>query len=99
MSIISTSYTSQWSLTALQAVQTSATCLPHRLSDGARWGDALPEAKVVRHELAGVPRVEVAGLSKERGLRNCSGTRLPRSGPIWRKCHRNNFRSGMRLVE
>jgi len=29
-------------------------------------GDALPEAKVVRRELAGVPKVEVAGLSKER---------------------------------
>jgi hypothetical protein len=29
-------------------------------------GDALPDAKVVRRELAGIPRVEVAGLSKER---------------------------------
>ena len=29
-------------------------------------GDALPEAKVVRRELAGVPRVEVVGLSKEK---------------------------------
>ena len=29
-------------------------------------GDALPDAKVVRRELAGVPRVEVVGLSKER---------------------------------
>jgi hypothetical protein len=28
-------------------------------------GDALPDAKVVRRELAGVPRVEVAGLSRE----------------------------------
>jgi hypothetical protein len=27
---------------------------------------ALPEAKVVRRELAGVPRVEVVGLSKEK---------------------------------
>jgi hypothetical protein len=29
-------------------------------------GDALPDAKVVRRELAGIPRVEVAGVSKEK---------------------------------
>jgi hypothetical protein len=29
-------------------------------------GEALPEAKVVRREIAGVPRVEVAGVSKEK---------------------------------
>ena len=29
-------------------------------------GDALPEAKVVRRELAGVPKIEVAGVSKEK---------------------------------
>ena len=29
-------------------------------------GDVLPDAKVVRRELAGIPRVEVAGLSKEK---------------------------------
>jgi hypothetical protein len=29
-------------------------------------GDALPDAKVVRRELAGIPRVEVAGRSKEK---------------------------------
>ena len=29
-------------------------------------GDALPEAKVVRRELAGVPRIEVVGSSKEK---------------------------------
>ena len=29
-------------------------------------GEALPEAKVVRRELAGVPRVEVVGRSKEK---------------------------------
>ena len=29
-------------------------------------GDALPDAKVVRRELAGIPRVEVAGLSKDK---------------------------------
>ena len=29
-------------------------------------GDALPDAKVVRRELAGVPKVAVVGLSKEK---------------------------------
>jgi hypothetical protein len=29
-------------------------------------GDALPDAKVVRRELAGIPRVEVSGLSKDK---------------------------------
>ena len=29
-------------------------------------GDALPDATVVRRELAGVPRVEVVGVSKEK---------------------------------
>ena len=29
-------------------------------------GDALPDAKVVRRELAGVPKIEVVGLSKEK---------------------------------
>ena len=29
-------------------------------------GEALPEAKVVRRELAGVAKVEVVGLSKEK---------------------------------
>jgi hypothetical protein len=29
-------------------------------------GDALPDAKVVRRELAGIPTVEVAGLSTEK---------------------------------
>jgi hypothetical protein len=29
-------------------------------------GDSLPDAKVVRRELTGVPRVEVAGLSREK---------------------------------
>ena len=29
-------------------------------------GEALPEATVVRRELAGVPRIEVVGLSKEK---------------------------------
>ena len=50
-------------------------------------GEALPEAKVVRRELAGVPRVEVVGLSKEK-VEDCSGTRSPRSGPTWRAYRR-----------
>ena len=29
-------------------------------------GEALPDAKVVRRELAGVPKIEVVGLSKEK---------------------------------
>ena len=29
-------------------------------------GEALPEATVVRRELAGVPKIEVAGVSKEK---------------------------------
>ena len=29
-------------------------------------GEALPEAKVVRRELAGAPKIEVVGLSKEK---------------------------------
>ena len=29
-------------------------------------GDALPDAKVVRRELAGTPRIEVAGVSKDK---------------------------------
>jgi hypothetical protein len=29
-------------------------------------GDALPEATVVRRELAGIPRIELAGVSKEK---------------------------------
>ena len=61
-------------------------------------GDALPEAKVVRREMAGVPRVEVAGC-RGRRLRNSSGTRLPRSGRIWRECHGSSFHSFMRRME
>ena len=54
-------------------------------------GDALPEATVVRRELAGVPKIEVVG-SPRRRWRNCSGTRLPRSGPSWRAYPGSSFR-------
>ena len=61
-------------------------------------GEALPDAKVVRRELAGVPRVEVVGLSKEK-VEEISGTRLPRSGPTWREFPGNELRSFVRRVE
>ena len=48
-------------------------------------GDALPEAKVVRRELAGVPKVEVVGPVEGEGGGNLLGARLPRSEPIWRE--------------
>ncbi len=56
-------------------VSVAASCAtPARVSDSMNFeirqewwaGDALPDAKVVRRELAGVPRVEVAGRSKEK---------------------------------
>ena len=46
-------------------------------------GEALPEAKVVRRELAGVPRGEVVACPRRR-CRKPSGTPSPNSGPIWR---------------
>ena len=60
-------------------------------------GDALPDDKVVPRT-GRVPKVEVAGLSKER-WRNCSGTRSTRSGPIWQECHGIDFRSFVRRME
>ena len=42
-------------------------------------GEALPEAKVVRRELTGAPKIEVVGLSKEK-VEERSGTRSPRPG-------------------
>jgi hypothetical protein len=50
-------------------------------------GDAPPDAKVVRRELAGVPRVEVVGLSRRRSRRP-SGTRSPKSGNTSRAIQR-----------
>jgi hypothetical protein len=46
---------------------------------------------IARPELAGVPRVEVVGLSKEK-VEDCSGTRSPRSGQTWRELQGKNFR-------
>ena len=54
-------------------------------------GDALPEATVVRRELAGVPKIEVVGVSRRR-WRKSSGRRSPRPGPSWPECPGNEFR-------
>ena len=43
----------------------SSSCLP-RLSHTGLSDAATPEAKVVRREVAGVPRVEVVGRSKDK---------------------------------
>ena len=43
-------------------------------------GDALPEAKVVRRELAGVPRVEVVGLVAGEGRGTILGHDYPGQG-------------------
>ena len=43
-------------------------------------GDALPEAKVVRRELAGVPKIEVVGLSKEKVEETLLGRGHPGQG-------------------
>ena len=61
-------------------------------------GDALPDAKVVRRELAGVPRVEVVGLSREK-VEEPFWTRLPRSEQIWRASTGNDFRYFLRRME
>ena len=46
-------------------------------------GEALPEPKVVRRELAGVPKVEVVGLSKEKVEETVLGHGHPGHGPTW----------------
>ena len=43
-------------------------------------GDALPEATVVRRELAGVPKIEVVGLSKEKVEETLLGRGHPGQG-------------------
>ena len=45
-------------------------------------GEALPEAKVVRREVAGVAKVEVVGLSKEK-VEELFWDTIPRSAPTW----------------
>ena len=55
-------------------------------------GDALPEAKVVRRELAGVPKIEVVGLSKEKVEETVLGRGHPGAGPTWPESRGNSFR-------
>ena len=62
-------------------------------------GDALPEATVVRRELAGVPKIEVVGPVQGEGGGDSSGTRSPRPGPSWRESRGNNFRYFVRRME
>ena len=61
-------------------------------------GEALPEAKVVRRELAGVPKWRWWACRRRR-WRNCSGTRSPRSAPTWPEYPGNNFRYFVRRIE
>jgi hypothetical protein len=51
-------------------------------------GDALPDAKVVRRELAGIPRVEVVGLLEGEGGGAVLGGNHPGQKPIWPERHR-----------
>jgi len=53
-------------------------------------GEALPDAKVVRRELAGVPKVEVIGRSKEKVEKLVWDT-ITRSGPTRPESQGNNF--------
>ena len=56
-----------------------------------RWtGEALPDAKVVRRELAGIPTVEVVGLSGQK-VEELFWDTIPRSEPIWRECRGSSF--------
>ena len=62
------------------------TCEGERFDDfeiRQEWwtGDALPDTKVVRRELTGIPRVEVARRSKEK-VEELFWDTIPRSGPI-----------------
>ena len=60
-------------------------------------GDALPEAKVVRRELAGVPKIEVVGLSKEKVEEIFWDS--PRSEPTWQGSRGNDLRYFVRQME
>ena len=61
-------------------------------------GEALPDAKVVRRELTGVPKIEVVGRPRRRWRRS-SGTPSPRHGPTWPESPGNNFRYFVRRME
>ena len=62
-------------------------------------GDALPEATVVRRELAGVPKIEVVGLSKEKVEETLLGRGHPGQGRPGRESPGNNFRYFVRQME
>ena len=61
-------------------------------------GDALPEAKVVRRKLAGVPKVEVVGLSKEK-VEELFWDTITQVRADWRASRGNNFRYFVRQME
>ena len=62
-------------------------------------GEALPDAKMVRRELAGVPKIEVVGLSKEKVEETLLGRGHPGQGRPGGRTRGNSFRSFMRRVE
>ena len=62
-------------------------------------GDALPEATVVRRELAGVPKIEVVGPVQGEGGGDLLGGGHPGAGPSWPECPGNNFRYFVRQME
>ena len=55
-------------------------------------GGALPEVKVVRREVAGVPKVEVVGLSKEK-VEELFWETIAQVSQIWRECDGIDFRT------
>ena len=61
-------------------------------------GEALPEAKVVRRELAGAPRSRWWACPRRRSRRS-SGRRSPRSGPTWQAYRGNEVRCFAQQVE
>ena len=62
-------------------------------------GEALPEAKVVRRELAGVPRVEVVGPVQREGRGDLLGHDYPGPGRPGRVSRGNDFRYFVRRME
>ena len=62
-------------------------------------GDALPDAKVVRRELAGVPRVEVVGPVQGEGGGTVLGHDHPGQGRPGGQCHGSSFHSFVRQME
>ena len=61
-------------------------------------GEALPEAKVVRREMAGVPRVEVVGLSKEK-VEGTFWDTITQVRAIWRASRGSDFHYFVQRME